>query len=118
MGSCRIANQGLPIFPKCVRCDLTSNSFMAKTKDVLEVGGWSRELKVGEHHDLFLRLKGAGKKVAWCPTFRVLNLHPRSNETSNNAEYNRLRHLRMRLMRRLFYNHWNILSFHKFHYLF
>ena len=113
MGSCRIANQGLPIFPKCVRCDLTSNSFMAKTKDVLEVGGWSRELKVGEHHDLFLRLKGGGKKVAWCPTFLVLNLHPRSNETSNNVEYNRLRHLRMRLMRRLFYNHWNILGFRK-----
>ena len=113
MGSCRIANQGLPIFQKCVRCDLTSNSFMAKTKDVLEVGGWSRELKVGEHHDLFLRLKGGGKKVAWCPTFRVLNLHPRSNETSNNAEYNRLRHFRMRLMRRLFYNHWNILGFQK-----
>ena len=73
--SCRIANQSLPFFPDCVRCDLTSNSFMARTRDVLDVGGWSRELKVFEHFDLFLRLKAAGKKVVWCPKFHVLNVH-------------------------------------------
>ena len=108
MKSCRIANQTLPSFPECVRCDLSSNSFMAKTEDVLEVGGWSKELKVFEHHDLFLRLKGGGKKVMWCPSFRVLNVHTSSGEASVDKDYKRLRYVRGLRMRRLFLNRWNI----------
>jgi len=106
--SCRIASQTLPAFPECVRCDITSNSFMAKTKDVLEVGGWSRELKIFEHHDLFLRLKGGGKKVVWCPSFRVLNVHLTSGAASVDRNYERLRYERQVRMRKLFFNRWNI----------
>ena len=112
MGTCKKANQGLPFFPDCVRCDLTSNSFIAKTKEILEVGGWSLELKVNEHQDLFLRLRAAGKKVVWCPKFRVLNKHPVRSETEesdyNSAAYRRLRYKRGVRMTKLFCNHWNV----------
>ena len=103
--SCRLANQTLPSYPACVRCDLSSNSFMAKTRDVIEVGGWSKELKVNEHHDLFLRLQAEGKKVVWCPGFHVLNVH--GEETENNEEYRRLRYRREMRMKTMFFNHWN-----------
>ena len=103
--SCRILNQTLPSFPECVRCDLSSNNFIAKTKDVLEVGGWSRELKIFEHHDLFLRLKAGGKKVMWCPNFMILNRHVKN---SINKKYWILRYFRVRRMQKLFFNHWKI----------
>ena len=64
-------NRGLSLYSRgcnyanetVVRYDLTSNVFMAKTKDILEVGGWSEELKIVEHKDLFLKLKATKKKV-------------------------------------------------------
>ena len=105
--SCRILNQTLPSFPECVRCDLTSNNFIAKTKDVLEVGGWSRELKIFEHHDLFLRLKAGGKKVMWCPNFMILNRHVKN---SINKKYWILRYFRVKRMQKLFFNHWKIVD--------
>ena len=61
-GSCSEENITIPSYPRCVNCDLTSNIFLAKTEDILEVGGWSPELKVKEHKDIFLKLKAAGKK--------------------------------------------------------
>ena len=107
-GSCRRANQGLPFYPACVRCDLTANSFMAKRDDVLEVGGWSLELMVHEHQDLFLRLKGAGKKVAWCPKFRVKNVHTSFEGSVEEQEvYEELRYKREQRMRKLMWNRWN-----------
>ena len=113
--SCRIANQSLPFFPDCLRCDLTSNSFMAKTKDILEVGGWSKELKVHEHADLFLRLKAASKKVVWCPKFHVLNLHINNdNATVIDNAYEKLRFDREMQMKKLFTNHWNVEYFKLF----
>ena len=110
-GSCTAANQGLPFYPDCLRCDLTSKSFIAKTKDILEVGGWSLELKVHEHQDLFLRLKAAGKKVVWCPKFLVKNLLPETTAEyteDDKKAYKKLRHKGLNRMTKLFCNHWNI----------
>ena len=106
-GSCKAAKQTLPFYPGCMRCDLTSNSFIAKTADVLEVGGWSRELKIQEHQDLFLRLKAAGKKVVWCPEFHVLNAHF-GKVFQRSWNFFRKRQGRIKRMNRIFNNHWNI----------
>ena len=111
--SCKAANQGLPFFPPCLRCDLTSNSFIARTRDVLEVGGWSQELKVSEHQDLFLRLKAAGKKVVWCPTFEVNNVHESESDMQTASEgadktYYIMRYKRWLRMKMMFRNRWNV----------
>ena len=111
MSSCIKANQTLPFYPDCMRCDLTSNSFMARTQDIIQVGGWSRELKIFEHHDIFLRLKAASKKVVWCPNFHVLNVH--SGGAVRDEAYMKIRYKRLVQMMGLFLNHWNIKKFER-----
>ena len=107
-GSCLSANQTLPFFPECLRCDLTSNSFVARTKVIVEVGGWSREIKVHEHEDIFLRLLAAGKKVVWCPNSHVLNVHTHNNKSTIDTDYKKKRYMRGKRMKQIFFNHWNI----------
>ena len=111
-GSCKKKRDTIPNFPSCVRCELTANAFMAKTRDILEVGGWSDELKVKEHMDLFLRLKAEGKKVVYCPNFKVLNRKPEKEEQTEG--YWLLRRKREGHMRVLFNNRWNIEKFPTF----
>ena len=110
-----IAASHISGFPDCFRCEITSNIFVAKTQDALDVGGWSRELKIMEHKDFFVRLKAAGKKVVYCPAFKVVNDH-----TSNGVEFvgnltgviskKKYLHLRKRAstMEKKLCNHWNI----------
>ena len=87
---------------------MTSNDFMARTRDILEVGGWSEELKTQEHKDVFVRLKAAGRKVVYCPGVKVLN---RRVVSGNNVPgYGAKRHGRERQMRNLFCNRWNIIN--------
>ena len=108
IGACYVANEKLVNFPSCMRCDTTTNVFMAKTADILEVGGWSQELKIREHKDLFLRLKAAGKKVVYCPDFTVINAKDRPG-ISKQTGYSELRAWsRSQQMRRMFTNIWNI----------
>lgn len=52
-----------------VTCDLVNNFFIADTKKVLAMGGWDKQLKMGEHEDFFLRAKNAGLKVAFLKNF-------------------------------------------------
>ena len=106
-GSCLKANVTIPNFPKCVRCELTSNDFMARTRDIIEVGGWSEELKVLEHKDLFVRLKAADKKVVYCPEVKVHNARPAGGKY-NDEDYKDKRHGRGGRMKRLFGSRWNI----------
>ena len=105
------ANESVVNFPSCRRCDVTSNVFMAKTKDILEVGGWSPELKVGEHKDLFLRLKAAKKKVVYCPGFQVFN-RKETVKSSKESGYHSLRMGRRSNMQKVFLNLWNIHAIH------
>ena len=109
MGSCLAANQTIVNFPECVRCDLTSNVFIARTQRILEMGGWSEELKVGEHKDIFLKLKAFGHKVVYCPNFQVYNKKPTQNGVLNAKGYGKLRRgARLNRMKHLFIHRWNI----------
>jgi GT2 family glycosyltransferase len=108
--SCTVESQELTSYPGCYRCDLTANGFMARTQDILDVGGWSEELKICEHKDIFLRLKAAGKKVVYCDNFIIKNEH-KTEESYNELErasYDMLRYNRVRIMHKKFNNHWNI----------
>ena len=93
-------------FPKCLRCDVTHNFFLAKTADILEVGGWSAELKTKEHKDIFLRLRAQGKKVAVCPEFKVTHNPKRFEYLKNDITYKAKRRNRGRRMRELFFWRW------------
>lgn len=54
---------------KVTRCDLVNNFFIANTDSVRSMGGWDKELKMGEHEDFFLRAKQSGLKVAFLSGF-------------------------------------------------
>ena len=106
-GACFYRNETLAEFPDCMRCDTTTNVFLAKTTDVLEVGGWSEELKVREHKDLFLRLKAAQKKVVYCPNFTIYNKR-QDPRKSTETGFKLLRRGRQSQMSHRFANIWNI----------
>ena len=106
-GACFHRNETLAEFPDCMRCDTTTNVFLAKTGDVLEVGGWSEELKVREHKDLFLRLKAAQKKVVYCPNFTIYN-RKQGSKISDETGFKLLRRGRQSQMSHRFANIWNI----------
>ena len=89
-------------FPSCFMCDITPNVFMAKTRDILKVGGWSGEIKVFEHKDIFVKLKAENKKVAYCPDIQVVN------QQEETATYSQLRYKRQRSQIPIFKNIWNI----------
>ncbi|MDI1354689.1 MAG: glycosyltransferase [bacterium] len=50
-------------------CDLVNNFFIARVSAVKDMGGWDKELKMGEHEDFFLRAKQHGLKVAFLANF-------------------------------------------------
>ena len=115
--SCTFPHQSVSSFPTCFNCEIIPNIFLARTQDALEVGGWSKELKIMEHKDFFLRLKAAGKKVVYCPEFRAKNVH--SNEgvefvggiskVFDYWQYRAMRKGRAKIMLKKFCYRWNIL---------
>ena len=115
-GSCTVKSEELSSYPGCYRCDLTANGFMARTRDILDVGGWSKELKIIEHKDIFLRLKAAKKKVVYCKNVQIQNEHTDKGVNLNDeivnsydkGAYRKLRHGRKAQMRQMFNNLWNI----------
>ena len=74
--ACILVNQTIPNHPSCVTCDFTSNVFLARTKEILDIGGWDPELMIVEHKDIFIRLKAAGMKVVLCPDVKVNHARP------------------------------------------
>ena len=104
--ACLKLNETVEHFPNCMRCDITTNVFMARTRDILEVGGWSKELKIVEHKDLFLRLKAAQKKVVYCPDFQIFNVKQEKKE--RDEEYQKKRFSRFNLMKGWFNNIWTV----------
>ena len=114
--SCTVKSEELSSYPGCYRCDLTANGFMARTRDILDVGGWSKEVKIMEHKDIFLRLKAAKKKVVYCENFQIQNVHSDkgvelNDEIENSYDkvaYKKLRGRRKVQMGHMFLNHWNI----------
>ena len=119
-GSCVTKKEAFPFKNECHRCDLTITVFLARTKAILEVGGWSKELKVNEHVDIFLRLKAADKKVAICANFHYIHdpntegLTQGKNETIfDKKQYRKLRWNRTKQMGNRFLSHWNVVRFRK-----
>jgi GT2 family glycosyltransferase len=47
-------------------CDVVHNFFVARTADVLNLGGWDEELKLNEHVEFFVRARRQGMRVAYC----------------------------------------------------
>ena len=110
-GTCTATNRTVPAFPDCVNCDLTTNVFVARTADLREVGGWSGELKVQEHKDIFLRLKSAGKKVVFCEGFQAYNRRiGKLNTELQESNYEELRRGKERraLFNELFRSRWGV----------
>ncbi|XP_063694237.1 beta-1,4 N-acetylgalactosaminyltransferase 1-like [Bolinopsis microptera] len=115
-GSCTVKSEELSSYPGCYRCDLTANGFMARTRDILDVGGWSKEVKIGEHKDIFLRLKAARKKVVFCENCIIQNVHSDKGvelndeieNSFNKKAYRKLRYRRKQQMGHIFLNHWNV----------
>ena len=89
--ACKRVNQTIPNHPDCFRCDITSNIFLARTKEILDIGGWDPELMTKEHKDIFIRLKAAGMKVALCPHVKVTHDRPVS-EVDKGDGYREKRH--------------------------
>ena len=52
---------------KCYVSDVVKNVFLAKREDVIAAGSWNAERPYFEHTDLFLRLKKANTRTAFCP---------------------------------------------------
>jgi GT2 family glycosyltransferase len=79
-GACALNNQTIPNHPSCVRCEITSNVFLARTREILDIGGWDPELMIFEHMDVFIRLKAGGMKVALCPEVELKHARPQTLE--------------------------------------
>ncbi|XP_063680246.1 beta-1,4 N-acetylgalactosaminyltransferase 2-like isoform X2 [Bolinopsis microptera] len=105
--ACTIVNQTIPNHPSCVRCDITSNVFLARTKEILDIGGWDPELMILEHKDIFIRLKAAGMKVALCPDVKVDHARP-SKIAVKGEDYSEKRRRAAGRFRALINNRWNI----------
>lgn len=66
---CELQVSYLPPEKEITRCDLVNNFFIAHTATVRSMGGWDKELKMGEHEDFFLRAKQKGLQVAFLANF-------------------------------------------------
>lgn len=53
-------------FKNCYSLDIVKNVFIAKTKDIIQAGGWDIGRDLYEHEDFFIGLKKSGKIVAQC----------------------------------------------------
>jgi GT2 family glycosyltransferase len=71
--------------PKYQLCDFVHNFFVARTADILALGGWDDELKLNEHVEFFVRARRQGLRVAYCAD--VIAQH----WMERNAEYTRYR---------------------------
>jgi hypothetical protein len=66
-------------------CDVVHNFFVARTENVLALGGWDEQLKLNEHVEFFVRLHRRGMRVAYCAD--VIAWH----WMERNTEYDRYR---------------------------
>ena len=105
--ACTLVNQTIPGHPDCVRCEVSSNVFLARTKEILDIGGWDPELMTIEHKDIFIRLKAAGMKVALCPDAKVKHARP-GKVAMKGVGYNEKRRRGGERSRLLEANRWNI----------
>lgn len=65
-GDLRLVAETLARFPQYELCDFVHNFFVARTADVLAMGGWDEELKLNEHVEFFVRARRRNMRVAYC----------------------------------------------------
>ena len=94
-GACKKLNQTVPNFPRCFRCELNSNIWMAKTEPILQIGGWDPELKVYEHKDIFIKMKAAGYKLVTCKGIFLKHAKPKKGSPDQVEGYSEKRHRRL-----------------------
>ena len=94
-GTCAKLNQTVPNFPRCFRCELNSNIWMAKTEPILQIGGWDPELKVFEHKDVFIKMKAAGYKLVTCEGIFLKHAKPKKGSPDQVEGYSKKRHRRL-----------------------
>ena len=94
-GTCAKLNQTVPNFPRCFRCELNTNVWMAKTEPILQIGGWDPELKVYEHKDVFIKMKAAGYKLVTCKGIYLKHNKPKKGSPDQVEGYSQKRHRRL-----------------------
>lgn len=52
-------------------CDIVPNFFVARTEQILDIGGWDEDLKLQEHEEFFVRTKRHGLRIGFCPGVRI-----------------------------------------------
>ncbi|MCI0335817.1 MAG: glycosyltransferase [Planctomycetes bacterium] len=65
-GDLRLVLATLASFPNYQLCDVVHNFFVARTEEILGLGGWDEELKLNEHVEFFVRVHRRGMRVAYC----------------------------------------------------
>ena len=61
-----VSFETVPCFPQCHIVDMVKNGFLARTEDIVKMGGWNEGRLLMEHEDFLLRVRLAGLKVAIC----------------------------------------------------
>lgn len=84
-GDLYLVREPLATYPNYELYDVVHNFFVARTADILAVGGWDEELKLNEHIEFFVRARRQGMRVAYCRD--VIARH----WTERNADYARYR---------------------------
>ena len=52
-------------------CDIVANFFVARTAQILQIGGWDEDLKLQEHEEFFFRTKRCGLRIGFCPGVQI-----------------------------------------------
>jgi GT2 family glycosyltransferase len=65
-GDLRLVRRNLRSQSSYELCDIVHNFFVARTNDVLALGGWDEQLKLNEHVEFFVRLFRQEMRVAYC----------------------------------------------------
>jgi GT2 family glycosyltransferase len=84
-GDLHLVRRILASHPSYDLCDVVHNFFVARTENVLALGGWDEQLKLNEHVEFFVRLHRRGMRVAYCADVVAWHWMER------NAEYDRYR---------------------------
>ena len=106
-GVCSKVNQTIPNFPSCVRCDTSSNVFLARTQQIIDIGGWDPDLAIIEHKDLFIRLKAAGMKLVYCKDVKLKHDRPKDKHDPGEG-YLEKRRRSIPRYKFLLWNAWNV----------
>ncbi|XP_013395489.1 beta-1,4 N-acetylgalactosaminyltransferase 1 [Lingula anatina] len=98
-----MAYEEVPSFPSCYAVDYVLNLFLARTKNIREIGGWNNNLLVNEHRDFMFRLRKAGYKIAVCTDIELQ--HKRIKSIKYDLGY---RKVALHKYSAIFQKEWNI----------